>query len=67
MNKKIKEVTSQDGTKAVMKQHDRHTFSLTITSRNIGRNRWGTMEEIEQDIEYFKVQNTLPMSKKGRW
>jgi hypothetical protein len=67
MNKKIKEVASQDGTKAVVKQHDSHTFSLTITSRNIGRNRWGTMKEIEQDIEFFQTTNTLPISKKARW
>lgn len=58
--------TSNNGTKAEVKKHGRNVYSLTIISRNIGRNRWGTAEEIKKDIEYFKNTNTLPMSKNAR-
>lgn len=58
--------TSNDGSKAEVKKHGKNVYSLTIISRNIGRNRWGTAEEIKSDIEYFKNANTLPMSKNAR-
>ncbi len=58
--------TSQNGTKAEVKKHGKNVYSLTIISRNIGRNRWGTQKEILSDIEYFLASDTLPMSKSPR-
>jgi hypothetical protein len=49
-----------------LKQHDRHTWSLTYNDpqRNSLHSRWGTFKEICEDIEHFKTYGKLPQGKK---
>lgn len=65
MSTLVETITAQDGTIAELRQHDRHTYSLTIVSRHTGHNRWGTRAEIEQDKEHFIATGTLPRSKQS--
>lgn len=57
-----RKVTARDGTIAEVKQHKRNLFSLTITSRHTGHNRWGTRAEIEEDEKVFIETGRLPVS-----
>jgi hypothetical protein len=60
-------ITAEDGTTAELKQHDRHTWFLRITSRNTGHARWGTHKEIMEDVEVFKATGRLPVSSVPAW
>ena len=62
MRKVIRTVTTKDGSKAEIVQHGKHVYSLTITSRYTGHNRWGTLKEIEQDERHFVEYGKLPVS-----
>ena len=60
--KEDQEIVAMDGTRAVIKQKGNHLYCLTITSRGTGHNRWGTWEQIQEDVEFFKVAGRLPVS-----
>lgn len=57
-----RKVTAKGGTVAEVKQHKANLFSLTITSRHIGRNRWGTAAQIAEDEKFFIETGRLPIS-----
>jgi hypothetical protein len=56
-------VIANDGSHALVVQHRRHVYSLTITSRFTGHNRWGTLAEITTDQQHFITHGVLPVSK----
>ncbi len=60
-------VKSDNGTVAQIKRHSQNLYSLTVTSREIGRNKWGTFNEIMEDATIFKSLNTLPMPLAKPW
>ena len=56
------EIIAEDGTRAMLKKKGQHLYCLTITSRKTGHNRWGTWEQIQEDVGYFKTSGRLPVS-----
>ena len=60
-------IITHDNDRAELKKHAANLYSLTITSRNIGRNRWGTLEEISQDVKHFEATGNLPSPKYPKW
>lgn len=52
--------------KGYVKHHSFCTFVLFDDS-NRERSRWGTLEQIADDVEFFETNGTLPPADMPRW
>ena len=65
MRTELYSVIACNGERALVVKHRRNLFTLTVTSRRIGRNRWGTAKEIEADVRHFVEHGELPRDTDG--